>query len=275
MKRPIADAASFMAICSIEENNGTYLEDEDEAAATGAEVGLGEKKRRLSVEQVRALEKSFEVENKLESERKLSLAEELGLQPRQVAVWFQNRRARSKTKQLERDYAALSAGYDALRLDYDALSRDKEALVAQIEEMKAKLGREESASFVSSGPVASKAAAVAAASEEDPAPELIYKDAGSSDSSVSSDVLNGANSPAGHPNPLPADSNSPARLGDAATPSAPISAPQLPIKGQGFPRQTLKPEEEFLDREDAFSSIFSDEQPPTLNWYFFDHWNCK
>ncbi|KAK3219528.1 hypothetical protein Dsin_013498 [Dipteronia sinensis] len=65
---------------------------------------VSEKKRRLSVDQVKALEKNFEVENKLEPERKVKLAQELGLQPRQVDVWFQNCRARWKTKQLERDY---------------------------------------------------------------------------------------------------------------------------------------------------------------------------
>ncbi|RWW14836.1 hypothetical protein BHE74_00012704 [Ensete ventricosum] len=99
--------------------------EDDEAAVQG------EKKRRLSAAQVRALERSFEVENKLEPERKLRLAQQLGLQPRQVAVWFQNRRARCKTKQLERDYAALEANYDALRLDYDSLRRDKESLLTQ------------------------------------------------------------------------------------------------------------------------------------------------
>lgn len=44
------------------------------------------KKRRLSITQVQFLEKSFEVENKLEPERKVQLAKEIGLQPRQVAT---------------------------------------------------------------------------------------------------------------------------------------------------------------------------------------------
>jgi homeobox-leucine zipper protein len=92
----------------------------------------GQKKRRLSVDQVKALEKNFEVENKLEPDRKVKLAQELGLQPRQVAVWFQNRRARWKTKQLERDYGVLKANYDALKLNYDNLQRDNENLLKEV-----------------------------------------------------------------------------------------------------------------------------------------------
>lgn len=102
-----------------------------------------EKKRRLSVDQVKALERNFEVENKLEPERKVKLAQELGLQPRQVAVWFQNRRARWKTKQLERDYGVLKANFDSLKHNYESLQHDKEALVKEIKELKSKLNEEQ------------------------------------------------------------------------------------------------------------------------------------
>eukprot|EP00249_Psilotum_nudum_P021839 c28275_g2_i2 orf=308-1006(-) len=68
---------------------------------------------------------SFEAENKLEPERKILIAKQLGLQPRQVAVWFQNRRARWKTKQLEREY-------DTLKANYDAIAKENEKLQAEI-----------------------------------------------------------------------------------------------------------------------------------------------
>ncbi|XWS44193.1 hypothetical protein CRYUN_Cryun15aG0023200 [Craigia yunnanensis] len=100
---------------------------------------LPEKKRRLTSEQVHLLEKSFEAENKLEPEQKTQLAKKLGLQPRQVAVWFQNRRARWKTKQLERDYDLLKSSYDSLQSNYDSIFNDYEKLKSEVASLTEKL----------------------------------------------------------------------------------------------------------------------------------------
>lgn len=98
-----------------------------------------EKKRRLSFEQVRSLERNFEMENKLEPDRKMKLAKELGLQPRQIAVWFQNRRARWKTKQLERDFELLNSGYSKLKRDFEKVLEEKDVLKAELVRLSAKI----------------------------------------------------------------------------------------------------------------------------------------
>nr|XP_009802441.1 PREDICTED: homeobox-leucine zipper protein ATHB-21-like [Nicotiana sylvestris] len=80
-------------------------------------------KRKFSEEQVNLLEQNFEDEHKLKTERKNKLASELGRDPHQVAVWFQNRRARYKNKKLEQEYSKLKTKYDTAivekcRLEY-------------------------------------------------------------------------------------------------------------------------------------------------------------
>ncbi|KAJ4960676.1 hypothetical protein NE237_020586 [Protea cynaroides] len=113
---------------------------------------MPEKKRRLTPEQVHLLEKSFETENKLEPERKTQLAKKLGLQPRQVAVWFQNRRARWKTKQLERDYDVLKFSYDSLLSDYESMIKENEKLKSEVVSLTEKLqAKEETGAAVGSG----------------------------------------------------------------------------------------------------------------------------
>ncbi|XP_065879656.1 homeobox-leucine zipper protein HAT7-like [Euphorbia lathyris] len=108
--------------------------EDDELSDDGSQ--LGEKKKRLNLEQVKALEKSFEIGNKLEPERKMQLAKALGLQPRQIAIWFQNRRARWKTKQLEKDYEVLKKQFDALKADNDALHAHNKKLHAELMNLK-------------------------------------------------------------------------------------------------------------------------------------------
>ncbi|KAL2904387.1 Homeobox-leucine zipper protein HAT5 [Bienertia sinuspersici] len=121
-------------------NDGPFARTSDGEDTGGEDSDLNlyhqsEKKRRLSPEQVKFLEKSFEVENKLEPERKVELAKQLGLQPRQIAIWFQNRRARYKTKQIEKEYDSLKANYDRLKVDYDSLYKEKETLQNEVEKL--------------------------------------------------------------------------------------------------------------------------------------------
>ncbi|KAJ4882782.1 Homeobox-leucine zipper protein HAT7 [Raphanus sativus] len=125
-------------------NDQDQVGEEDNLSDDGSHMMLGEKKKRLSLEQVMALEKSFELGNKLEPERKMQLAKALGLQPRQIAIWFQNRRARWKTKQLERDYDSLKKQFDVLKSDNDSLLASNKKLHAELAALK-KQDRQESA----------------------------------------------------------------------------------------------------------------------------------
>ncbi|GLU16142.1 hypothetical protein SLE2022_325910 [Rubroshorea leprosula] len=190
----------------------------------------GEKKRRLTPNQINALEKNFELENKLAPERKVKLAAELDLQPRQVAIWFQNRRARWRTKQLERDYNLLKASYDALQLDFSNLEREKETLTAQLMELRAKLKAEEEVSLKISQQNHQLMAAAAVSSS-------LHFNGGSSSSESSMQWFKSFNSGM--------------------------------IMGNMNNTQFMKVEEQstLFSTEDS-CNIFSLDQAPTLQWYF-------
>ncbi|XVE64468.1 hypothetical protein DITRI_Ditri07aG0103200 [Diplodiscus trichospermus] len=91
--------------------------------------------RRFRDEQIRLLESIFESETKIEPRKKLQLASELGLQPRQVAIWFQNKRARWKSKQIEQDYRTLRADYDNLASKFESLKKEKQSLILQMQNL--------------------------------------------------------------------------------------------------------------------------------------------
>ncbi|KAL8192629.1 hypothetical protein R6Q57_027814, partial [Mikania cordata] len=92
--------------------------------------------RRFTNQQIKSLETIFQTESKLEPRKKLQVAKDLGLQPRQVAIWFQNKRARWRTKQLERDYTKLRATFDSLSSRYDLLHKENQSLTRQLNKLR-------------------------------------------------------------------------------------------------------------------------------------------
>ncbi|KAD3640781.1 hypothetical protein R6Q59_003469 [Mikania micrantha] len=101
----------------------------------------GFRKRKLSDEQVSLLEQNFGDEHKLESERKDRIASELGLDPRQVAVWFQNRRARWKSKKIEEEYSKLKTEHDSTVLEKCRLETEVLKLKEQLSQKEKEINR--------------------------------------------------------------------------------------------------------------------------------------
>ncbi|XP_047318372.1 homeobox-leucine zipper protein HAT14-like isoform X2 [Impatiens glandulifera] len=94
------------------------------------ENALARKKLRLSKEQSAFLEESFKEHNTLNPKQKLALAKQLQLRPRQVEVWFQNRRARTKLKQTEVDCEYLKRCCETLTEENRRLHKELQELRA-------------------------------------------------------------------------------------------------------------------------------------------------
>ncbi|KAD3068122.1 hypothetical protein E3N88_36002 [Mikania micrantha] len=94
------DSFSSKSIDDQEENERMIKNDNNNNDGT-------RKKLKLTTAQTTLLEDSFIVRNTLNAGQKQELAKKLNLLPRQIEVWFQNRRARTKLKQIEKEYELL------------------------------------------------------------------------------------------------------------------------------------------------------------------------
>lgn len=99
-------------------------------ASDDDENGSTRKKLRLSKEQSAFLEESFKEHSTLNPKQKLALAKQLNLRPRQVEVWFQNRRARTKLKQTEVDCEYLKRCCETLTQENRRLQKELQELRA-------------------------------------------------------------------------------------------------------------------------------------------------
>ncbi|XWS45836.1 hypothetical protein CRYUN_Cryun14cG0013800 [Craigia yunnanensis] len=100
--------------------------DDEDGAAGDAST----KKLRLSKEQSLVLEETFKEHSTLNPKQKLALAKQLNLRPRQVEVWFQNRRARTKLKQTEVDC-------EYLKRCCENLTEENRRLQKEVQELRA------------------------------------------------------------------------------------------------------------------------------------------
>lgn len=90
-------------------------------------------KKRLTQEQLRLLEASFNPNKRLEPESKFRLACQLSLPPRQVAIWYQNKRARWKAQSLELDHNDLRRQLDKALEENRRLEKDVKRLEEELE----------------------------------------------------------------------------------------------------------------------------------------------
>ncbi|KAL8053308.1 hypothetical protein ABFX02_05G062200 [Erythranthe guttata] len=105
-------------------------------STTSAKNSNKNNKRRFSDEQIQSLETTFGTESRPELRLKHHLADKLGLQPRQIAIWFQNKRARSKSKMIEQEYSELKSSYDNLALQFEALRKENQTLLIQVQRLR-------------------------------------------------------------------------------------------------------------------------------------------
>ncbi|KAM7492552.1 hypothetical protein LguiA_035473 [Lonicera macranthoides] len=89
-------------------------------------------KKRLNQDQVKHLELSFDSNKRLEPELKLRLSRELGIPPRQIAIWYQNKRARWKNQSLELDYSTLQIRLENTLAEKKQLEREVERLQVEL-----------------------------------------------------------------------------------------------------------------------------------------------
>ncbi|PIN25179.1 Transcription factor HEX [Handroanthus impetiginosus] len=112
-------------------NDAVEAERASSRASDDDENGLNTRKKlRLSKEQSAFLEESFKEHNTLNPKQKLALAKQLNLRPRQVEVWFQNRRARTKLKQTEVDCEYLKRCCETLTEENRRLHKELQELRA-------------------------------------------------------------------------------------------------------------------------------------------------
>ncbi|XP_048553166.1 homeobox-leucine zipper protein HOX17-like [Triticum urartu] len=128
LEMPLLPAKRVCEVSADEERSGQRGGSDDEDGGCGMDGSR--KKLRLSKDQSAVLEDSFREHPTLNPRQKAALAQQLGLRSRQVEVWFQNRRARTKLKQTEVDC-------EFLKRCCETLTEENRRLQKEVQELRA------------------------------------------------------------------------------------------------------------------------------------------
>uniref|UniRef100_A0A0A9D819 HAT22 n=1 Tax=Arundo donax TaxID=35708 RepID=A0A0A9D819_ARUDO len=132
-------SVSSLSVAGVKRERVDEAEAERASSTAAARAGAGaeddddgstRKKLRLTKEQSALLEDRFKEHSTLSPKQKVALAKQLNLRPRQVEVWFQNRRARTKLKQTEVDCEFLKRCCETLTEENRRLQRELQELRA-------------------------------------------------------------------------------------------------------------------------------------------------
>ncbi|KAJ1398532.1 Homeobox-like domain superfamily [Sesbania bispinosa] len=228
-----------------------------------------EKKRRLNIDQVKALEKNFEVENKLEPERKVKLAQELGLQPRQI------KELKSRLQEGINTTSGVS-----VKEEITMKPNSEDNKIIERSKSKNKSNNPSAENSVPGSESKDQLNYDCFKSNDDVGAASLFKD-GSSDSD-SSAILNEDNSPKAaisssgvlqNHNFLlsPDDESSPLKFNCSILSSS--SFMNCFQYQKPYQAQYVKMEEHNFLSADEACNFFSDEQAPTLHWYCPDQWS--
>ncbi|KAH9619265.1 hypothetical protein KSS87_008029 [Heliosperma pusillum] len=133
---PTAEGSAMSSISNVvvsvkrERETSSYDDVDMEEEDGTCHVTTTRKKLRLTKDQSAMLEESFKLHTALSPKQKQALADRLNLRPRQVEVWFQNRRARTKLKQTEVDCEYMKKWVETLRDENRRLQKEVEELKA-------------------------------------------------------------------------------------------------------------------------------------------------
>ncbi|KAL9669200.1 hypothetical protein QQ045_006743 [Rhodiola kirilowii] len=108
-------------------------------------------KKRLTEDQTRILEANFAFNRKLDQDLKYHLSQQLNLPPRQITIWYQNKRARWKNQTMESDHKAIQLKLDNALSQTRKLEKEVQKLQKELDQARALLHGSPSIPYSSDG----------------------------------------------------------------------------------------------------------------------------